>query len=78
MHYVYVLRCGDDRLYVGCTGDLTQRLERHRNARAFATRERLPVRLVWYGVFRERRAAFGFEKFLKSGSGRAFMGRRLL
>ena len=30
MHYVYLLRCQDDSLYVGITTDLSRRLREHR------------------------------------------------
>ncbi|WP_221405241.1 GIY-YIG nuclease family protein [Roseivirga seohaensis] len=29
MHTVYILKCSDDSTYVGCTGNLEERLKRH-------------------------------------------------
>ena len=46
--YVYMLRCGDDTLYTGCTNDMTRRLAAHqKGVGAKYTRSRLPVELVY-------------------------------
>ena len=78
MHYVYILRCNDGHPYTGCTIDLKDRLIRHKNAQVPATCSRLPVLLVFYAAFIDKYKAFEFEKYLKSGSGRAFMQKRML
>lgn len=59
--------------YTGCTNDLKSRLEKHNNAYVPATKTRLPVKLITYLAFANKHTAFSFEKYLKSGSGRAFM-----
>ena len=71
--YVYVLKCNDDKLYTGCTDNLKDRLERHSKGQVPATKNRLPVKLVSYFAFSNKYTAFNFEKYLKSGSGRAFL-----
>jgi len=38
-----------------------------------ATKPLLPVRLILYFAFSNKYTAFNFEKYLKSGSGRAFI-----
>lgn len=38
-----------------------------------ATKKRLPVKLISYFAFSNKYTAFNFEKYLKSGSGRAFL-----
>jgi hypothetical protein len=43
-----------------------------------ATKLRLPVVLITYIAFTEEYKAFEFEKYLKSGSGRAFLNMRLI
>ncbi|MFA4818011.1 MAG: GIY-YIG nuclease family protein [Parcubacteria group bacterium] len=73
MHYVYILLCADNSSYTGCTSDLRERIERHNNRHVPATVGRLPVKLVAHVCFSDRYKAFKFEKYLKSGSGRAFM-----
>ncbi|MEX2514988.1 MAG: GIY-YIG nuclease family protein [Candidatus Paceibacterota bacterium] len=79
MNYdVYILSCADGKPYIGCTSDLKERLHRHRNGHVPATSDRLPIDLVMYISFKEKYKAFDFEKYLKSGSGRAFMNRHFL
>lgn len=76
MYYVYCLKCGDG-FYTGCTGDLKERVRRHMIGQVEATRERAPVSLIWYCGFTEKYKAYAFEKYLKSGSGRAFLKRHI-
>ncbi len=73
MHYVYILKCSDNKSYVGCTNDLKDRTNRHQKGCVPATKNRLPVVLYSYFAFDDENIAFNFEKYLKSGSGRAFM-----
>ena len=42
------------------------------------TRDKLPVELISYHAFSSKYTAFKFEKYLKSGSGRAFANKRLI
>jgi predicted GIY-YIG superfamily endonuclease len=76
MHYVYILRCHDGSAYTGCTEDLEARLTRHSNGNVMATRDKLPFDLIFYCAFVDKYKAYAFEKYLKSGSGRAFMYKR--
>ncbi len=73
MQYVYILSCSDRKLYVGCTDNLKERVERHAKGHVPATRERRPLKLEMYFAFKDKYKAFNFEKYLKSGSGRAFI-----
>jgi len=77
MWYVYILKCSDKRFYTGCTMDIERRLTEHNSGKVESTRSRLPVDLVCYTAFRSKYAAYFFEKYLKSGSGRAFAKRHL-
>ena len=70
--------CNDNKPYVGCTENLKERFKRHRAGYVPATKNRLPVTLVIYIAFQDKYKAFNFEKYLKSGSGRAFLKKRLL
>jgi putative endonuclease len=73
MHYVYILKCKDGKLYTGCTNDLRERIKRHSDGNVPATKPRLPIRLVNYVAFENKYKAFAFEKYLKTGSGRGFI-----
>lgn len=74
---VYILLCSDGSNYVGCTSDLEERLKRHRKGQVISTKSRLPVQVLTYIVFKDKYKSYNFEKYLKSGSGRAFMKKRL-
>ena len=78
MYYVYILRCKDGSIYTGCTKDLRDRVDRHKKGRVQATKEKRPINLVSYIALPNRYVAFKFEKYLKSGSGRAFLNKHIL
>ena len=77
-YFVYILKCRDDKLYTGCTDDLNSRLARHEKGYVPATATRLPVQIIAYVAFQNKYKAFEFEKYLKSGSGRAFINKHLI
>ncbi len=74
---VYVLRSGSDPLrhYVGITNDVSARLEWHNHGPAGHTRSHRPWSVVVSIEFLSEQDAIRFEKYLKSGSGRAFAKR---
>jgi putative endonuclease len=76
--HVYLLKCSDGKTYTGCTGDLKKRISRHAKGQVLFTKTRLPVSLVTVITFCDKYQAFLFEKYLKSGSGRAFANKRFL
>ena len=78
MWFVYILRCNNGNLYKGCTCNIIERVERHKKGRVPATRLLLPLELVSYTAFQDRYMAYRFEKYLKSGSGRAFINKHFL
>lgn len=79
MNYtVYILECADKHPYVGCTSDIQERIARHNKGYVPATAGRLPVKIVTQILFSDKYKAFEFEKYLKSGSGRAFIKKHLL
>ena len=78
MHYVYVLESLlDGGLYIGCTGDLKNRMRCHTNGGVESTRERLPIELIYYEACHNRHDAFRREKYLKTTYGRRYIKRRL-
>jgi putative endonuclease len=72
--YVYTLSCKDG-FYTGCTDNLKERMRRHLKGYVPATKERRPLELISYVALKDKYIAYNFEKYLKSGSGRAFMKR---
>jgi len=78
MFFVYILKCKNDKTYVGCTSNIQKRLKRHKDGQVTATKNILPVKMIFCSIFIDKNLAFNFEKYLKSGSGRAFMKRHLI
>ena len=77
-YFVYILRCVDGKPYTGCTENMEERLKRHQKGHVLATANRLPVNLEFYFAIENKYKAFEFEKYLKSGSGRAFLKKHFL
>ena len=77
MYYVYILKCSNKTDYVGCTSDLGERIVRHQKGYVEATKNRLPISLMTYTAFENKYTAYNFEKYLKTGSGRAFIKKHL-
>nr|WP_248904388.1 GIY-YIG nuclease family protein [Halocatena marina] len=66
MHYVYILRCGDETLYTGYTTDIERRVEEHRSGTgAKYTRGRGPFELVHVEKYQTRSAAMSREYEIK-------------
>lgn len=66
MHYVYILRCADDALYIGETRDVVARVLRHEVGEASGfTRTRRPVTLVYAEAHQDRLRARARERQLK-------------
>jgi putative endonuclease len=64
--------------YVGSTSNLKQRLKEHNEGRSPHTAKFHPWILVTYFAFANEKTANSFEKYLKSGSGRAFVNRHFI
>lgn len=79
MQYVYLLesRSHPDQRYTGLTSDLKARLAKHNEGGVPHTSKFVPWEIRTYVAFSGREQAAQFERYLKSGSGRAFANRRL-
>jgi predicted GIY-YIG superfamily endonuclease len=75
--FVYVLRSDADHEhhYVGITSDVAARLEWHNHGPCGHTTRHRPWSLVVVLEFPTERQALRFERYLKTGSGRAFAKR---
>ena len=79
MYYTYVLqRDKDDKLYVGFTKDLKQRFELHNKGRVNSTKDRRPLKLIYYEACTDREDATNREKHLKTYYGRMYLKKRLI
>lgn len=76
--YVYILQSDlGDHFYVGLTDDLQDRLTKHNNGEISHTVKHKPWRIKTAVAFTNRDRAAAFERYLKSGSGRAFAKKHL-
>ncbi|WP_418065028.1 GIY-YIG nuclease family protein [Salinivirga cyanobacteriivorans] len=66
------------KLYTGCTSNLKNRLKAHNLGKVKSTKTRLPTSLISATAFTDKYKAYKSEKYLKSGSGRAFVKRHLI
>jgi len=67
-YHVYILKCTDGTLYVGCTNDLTKRLKQHNESRwgVHYTKLRRPVALKYFEMFDNSKDARCREREIKS------------
>jgi predicted GIY-YIG superfamily endonuclease len=79
MKYVYLLRSipFPDQTYVGLTDSIDGRMAAHNAGQVLSTARYKPWQLVTYLGFSDSGKAVAFEKYLKTGSGRAFANKRL-
>ena len=78
MFYTYVLKSlKDDKLYIGFSENLKSRLKEHNSGLVTATKNRIPLKLVYYEACLVKEKAIKREKELKVGFGRAYLKRRL-
>jgi putative endonuclease len=79
MQYVYLIQSQADpqQRYVGTTEDLRERIQAHNAGQSVHTAKYKPWKIVAYFAFEVQDRALRFEKYLKSGSGRAFANRHL-
>ena len=80
MYYVYLLlsEAHRNQHYIGLTRDLKKRMADHNRGDSKHTSKFGPWLLAAYFAFGQEKTAITFEKYLKSGSGRAFLKRHVL
>lgn len=78
MFYVYVLLSEKDgNYYTGSTNDLKRRFKEHKAGRVNSTKNRLPVKLVYYEACLNETDTRNRERYLKSGMGKKYLRNRL-
>ena len=78
MYYTYILRSNkDNKLYTGYTNNLKLRFELHQKGKVDATKNRRPLKLIYYEACLNQQDATHREKYLKTYHGKLFLGNRL-
>ena len=78
MWYVYGLLLSNNDVYKGCTNELEERLKQHAAGKVECTMKYLPFKFLFAIAIQDRIKAFKLEKYLKTGSGRAFIKKHFL
>ncbi|MEK7580299.1 MAG: GIY-YIG nuclease family protein [Patescibacteria group bacterium] len=77
-YYVYVLRSEkDNKMYTGYTKNLKLRFEKHSKGLVSSTKDRNPLRLIYYEACLSQSDATHREKYLKTYLGKMFIKNRL-
>lgn len=77
-HSVYVLlSLKDCKFYTGYTTDLKQRVKDHNAGKNTSTKNRRPLKLIYFEGYLNKTDATKREIFLKSGSGKKFINKQL-
>jgi putative endonuclease len=77
-YYVYVLLSEKDyQWYTGYTSNLKERLRLHNEGKVESTKNRRPLKLIYYEGCLNQQDATRREKYLKSGNGKIYLKSRL-
>jgi putative endonuclease len=69
--YVYILLSEkDNKRYIGCTENLDRRLTEHNSGLVKSTRNRRPVKLIYFEKYKSKSDAMKREKEIKAKKGK--------
>lgn len=78
MFYTYVLSSEkDNQLYVGYTEDLKVRFETHNKGKVKSTKNRRPLKLIYYEACNNKKDALHREEYFKTTYGNKYIKNRL-
>jgi putative endonuclease len=77
-YYIYILKSlKDNKFYTGFTSNLKKRLAEHENGEVISTKDRLPLKLVYFEGCVNQKDATHREKYLKTSWGKRYIKERL-
>jgi putative endonuclease len=78
MFYTYVLKSKkDNKLYIGQSRDLRSRIDKHNKGLVNSTKDRRPLRLIYYEACVDEKKSLEREKYFKTGFGRRYLKNRI-
>jgi len=78
MYFIYILKSElDNNFYVGYTHNIDKRLQNHENGNVHSTKNRRPLRLVYFEACLNQQDAIHREKYLKTSWGKRYIKNRL-
>lgn len=77
-YYVYILlSLKDNKFYTGYSKNLKVRFDEHCSGRVDSTKDRRPLKLIYYEACLSEKDAIKREKYLKSYHGKKFIRKRV-
>jgi putative endonuclease len=77
-YYIYILQSEKDNLfYAGYTNNLKERLEMHNSGKVISTKNRIPLKLVYFEGCLNQQDATHREKYLKTSWGKRYIKERM-
>jgi putative endonuclease len=78
MYYTYVLQSKvDGQFYAGFTKDLKLRFDQHKKGQVESTKDRRPLKLIYYEASLKQEDAIRRERYFKTYNGKRFLHKRL-
>jgi len=78
IYYTYVLQSlADNNFYTGFTSDIENRLKMHNNGLVKSTKDRRPLKLIYFEACLNQKDALHREKYLKTTYGKRYIKNRL-
>lgn len=69
-YFAYILLLSNGQLYIGLTGNLKRRVQEHKKGKSSFTSKRLPLKIIFYEAFNNRKDAEKRERYLKTSKGK--------
>ena len=77
-YYIYILQSEkDNQLYTGYTSNLKERLEMHNLGKVISTKNRIPLKLIYFEGCLNQQDATHREKYLKTSWGKRYIKERV-
>ncbi|MEK7091516.1 MAG: GIY-YIG nuclease family protein [Patescibacteria group bacterium] len=78
MYYTYVLQSAKDhKFYTGFSRNLKSRFDQHQDGRVESTKDRRPLKLIYYEACLNQADATHREKYLKTIYGKRYIKNRI-
>ena len=71
MYYIYILRLNNGQLYCGMTKSINRRLKEHTRGSSPFTKKQLPVQLLHYEAYINKKDAEKRERYFKTTKGKS-------
>lgn len=77
-YYIYILQSEkDNNFYTGYTNNLKERLQMHNSGKVISTKNRTPLKLVYFEGCINQQDATHREKYLKTAWGKRYIKERM-